>query len=174
MINLTFRHLMGAAAIAILSTLPALRAEESFVPTGIAEIDAMRRDFAANPTTPENASRRHALILSWVRLLVHRRMDMTDFRETCANFSQSRPIDHSRLRPRLHRLGQHSAVLLPRCDHRQTALDSQARQPGRGGDAVHLPQPRLCAGVGWLCACDGTSATAVCPPPVGRSSRLRL
>ena len=81
----------------MLSTLATLRAaEESFVPTGIAEIDAMRRDFAANPTTPENASRRHALIFSWVRLLVHRGVDMEDFHDACATFSAWGPIDPSR------------------------------------------------------------------------------
>jgi hypothetical protein len=96
MINLTFRHLMGAATIAILSTLHALRAEKSFVPTGVEEIDAMRRDLSAHPTTPENASRRHALIFSWVRLLVHRGVDMADFHDACAKFSAWGPIDSSR------------------------------------------------------------------------------
>jgi hypothetical protein len=96
MINLTFRHLMGAATIAILSTLPARRAEEPFVPTGVEEIDALRRDFSAHPTTPENPSRRHALIFSWVRHLVHRGVEMSDFHEACANFSQWRSIDFSR------------------------------------------------------------------------------
>jgi outer membrane protein assembly factor BamB len=96
MIHPTIRHWMRAATIAILSTLPALRAEEPFVPTGIAEIDTMRRDFAANPTTPDNASRRHALIFSWVRHLVHRGVNMEDFHDACAAFSAWGPLDPSR------------------------------------------------------------------------------
>ncbi|MCU0786818.1 MAG: hypothetical protein MUC91_01280, partial [Verrucomicrobia bacterium] len=40
-----------------------------FVPTGVPEIDAMRKEFATGPTTPENAPRRHSLIFSWVRHL---------------------------------------------------------------------------------------------------------
>lgn len=71
-------------------------AEDSFQPTGIVEIDAMRRDFAAHASTPENAARRHALIFSWVRHLVHSGVDMADFHEACANFSQWGPVDPTR------------------------------------------------------------------------------
>jgi outer membrane protein assembly factor BamB len=87
--RLSFTLLHGIVA---LSPLTALRAAEIFVPTGIGEIDAMRRDFAANPTTPENAARRHSLIFSWVRHLVHRGVDMGGFHEACANFSQWGPV----------------------------------------------------------------------------------
>ena len=83
----------GLVALSFLSTA---RAAETFVPTGLPEIDAMRRDFAANATTPENAPRRHSLIFSWVRHLVHRGVDMSDFHEACAAFSAWGPIDPSR------------------------------------------------------------------------------
>ncbi|MCU0784010.1 MAG: PQQ-binding-like beta-propeller repeat protein [Verrucomicrobia bacterium] len=81
--------------IVLCLTCSAGRAAE-FVPTGVSEIDAMRRDFAANPTTPDNAPRRHSLIFSWVRHLVHRGVDMSDFHEPCANFSRWGAIDPSR------------------------------------------------------------------------------
>ena len=83
-------------AAVLLSSFSALKGEEALVATGIAEIDYMRRDFVANPTTPENASRRHALIFSWVRLLVHRGVDMTDFHAACSQFSKWGPINPSR------------------------------------------------------------------------------
>lgn len=88
--------LAAVTAIALLSRPGSVLAAQPFVPTGIAEIDAMRRDFEANPTTPETASRRHALIFSWVRHLVHRGVDMADFHGPCAAFSQWGPIDPSR------------------------------------------------------------------------------
>jgi outer membrane protein assembly factor BamB len=95
--NLASTHWLGTAVLILFSTVATLRAaDESFVPTGVAEIDIMRRDFTAKPTTPENASRRHALIFSWVRLLVHRGVDMTDFHDACAAFSAWGPIDPSR------------------------------------------------------------------------------
>lgn len=84
------------ATLIALSCLTVLRAEDTFVPTGITEIDAMRRDFATHSTTPENALRRHSLIFSWVRHLVHRGVDMSDFHEPCASFSKWGPIDPSR------------------------------------------------------------------------------
>lgn len=79
---------MMLVAAVLLSSFSALKGEEVFVATGMAEIDRMRRDFATNPTTPKNASRRHALIFSWVRLLVHRGVDMTDFHDACSQFSK--------------------------------------------------------------------------------------
>lgn len=81
--------------LALCLSCPVTRAAD-FVATGVSEIDHMRRNFAANPTTPENASRRHSLIFSWVRLLVHRGMDMADFHDACAAFSAWGPIDPSR------------------------------------------------------------------------------
>lgn len=86
----------GLVVLVALSCLTPLRAEQTFVPTGIAEIDAMRRDFTTHPTTPENAPRRHSLIFSWVRHLVHRGVDMSDFHDACAAFSKWGPIDPSR------------------------------------------------------------------------------
>jgi hypothetical protein len=107
MIRLNFRQWMGAADIATLTTLPALCAEELFVPTRVAKIDAMRRDFLANPTTPENASHRHALIFSWVRHLVHRNMQMSTTLETAGcreNFGRAgRPTARCRP-PHEHRI----------------------------------------------------------------------
>jgi outer membrane protein assembly factor BamB len=67
-----------------------------FISTGVKEIDAMRKDFAANPTTSANAARRHSLLFSWVRLLVHRGVDMSDFHEACSQFSRWGPIDPTR------------------------------------------------------------------------------
>ena len=84
------------AGLIALSFLTTLRAGETFAPTGLPEIDGMRRDFAIHPTTPENAARRHSLIFSWVRHLVHRGVEMGDFHEPCAKFSKWGPIDLSR------------------------------------------------------------------------------
>lgn len=64
----------------------------SFVPTGIEDIDAMRRDFAAKPTARDNALRRQSLVFSWVRLLVHRGIDMADFHAACADLAAWGPI----------------------------------------------------------------------------------
>lgn len=88
-------HLTVATLIAV-CCLTTLRAEDPFVPTGIAEIDAMRHDFATHPTTPENASLRHSLIFSWVRHLVHRGVDMSNFHKPCTSFSKWGPMDPSR------------------------------------------------------------------------------
>ena len=88
--------LLGPAAVITLLCSTVVHAEDSFVPTGIVEIDQMRRDFLINPTTPENAARRQTLIFSWVRHLVHRGVDMTGFHDACANLSRWGPIDPSR------------------------------------------------------------------------------
>ncbi|MCU0784007.1 MAG: hypothetical protein MUF81_08165 [Verrucomicrobia bacterium] len=86
----------GFAVLMVLAHLSVVRAAEVFVPTGIVEIDAMRRDFLIQPTTPDNAARRHSLIFSWVRHLVHRGVDMAEFHEACAAFSAWGPVDPSR------------------------------------------------------------------------------
>lgn len=92
----SFCRVTMLVAAVLLSSFSALKGEQVFVATGMAEIDRMRRDFATNPTTPENASRRHALIFSWVRLLVHRGVDMKNFHDACSQFSKWGPINPSR------------------------------------------------------------------------------
>ena len=96
MTKMPYSKWTGLTALVIFPLLSTVRADEPFVPTKVAEIDAMRRDFATNPTTPENASRRHSLIFSWVRLLVHRGVNMEDFHDACAKFSAWGPIKPSR------------------------------------------------------------------------------
>lgn len=71
-------------------------APAGFVTSGHPAIDAMRLDFAARPTTPENAPARHSLLFSWVRLLVHRGVDMTPFHLACAEFSHWGPLAPAR------------------------------------------------------------------------------
>jgi outer membrane protein assembly factor BamB len=82
--------------VPVLAALPRVEGVSPFVPTGIEEIDAMRKDFAVNPTTKANAVRRQSLIFSWVRLLVHRGVDITPFHEACAELKQWGPIEPSR------------------------------------------------------------------------------
>ncbi len=66
--------------------------------TGVAAIDAMRREMASSPTTPDNAVRRQSLIMAWVRLLVHRGIDLTDVHQAGAAFARWGPVDPSRMR----------------------------------------------------------------------------
>jgi hypothetical protein len=71
-------------------------ASGQFMSTGVAEIDAMRNEFCAGPTTPANAVRRQSRIFASARLLVHRGIDMSDFHRVCARFSHWGPVTPSR------------------------------------------------------------------------------
>ncbi len=60
--------------------------------TGVAAIDAMRREMASSPITPDNAVRRQSLIMAWVRLLVHEketRSDPKDVNESTSSCRES-------------------------------------------------------------------------------------
>lgn len=70
-------------------------ASDQFITTGVAEIDAMRKEFSAGPTTPANAVRRQSLVFAWARLLVHRGIDMSEFHSACARFSRWGPVKPS-------------------------------------------------------------------------------
>jgi outer membrane protein assembly factor BamB len=78
------------------AVLSAAAPEVPWVPTGLAEIDAMRRDSVVQPTGKDNALRRQSLVFSWVRLLVHRGVDMADFHVACADISAWGPIAPAR------------------------------------------------------------------------------
>jgi outer membrane protein assembly factor BamB len=88
--------LLGPALVIAQAKSAPSATHSDFVSTGVRSIDAMRKDFASRPTTPANAARRHSQIFSWVRLLVHRGIDMRDFHEACAPLSEWGPIGPSR------------------------------------------------------------------------------
>ncbi len=83
-------------ALSILTMAVCSTAHADFVSTGIPEIDAIRRDFINTPITADNALQRQSLLFSWVRLLVHRGVDMQAFHEACAHFSYWGPIQPAR------------------------------------------------------------------------------
>ncbi len=88
---MTTSRLAALALLLLMTSLPisadAQPTSAALVPTGLAEIDAMRRDAAVQPTTAANAAPRQSLVFSWVRLLVHRGVDLVDFHVACAEIS---------------------------------------------------------------------------------------
>jgi len=122
---------VGLAMAVLVVGLPTMAASASTA-SGLEDLDRMRENVRATPTTLENAMERHSMLYAWFRLLLHQGVDLSPFEAirsrlprpwVAPNEGQCRVIDEG-------------YMLL---EDLQSKLPKYRSQAGRGGPAAVQP-----------------------------------
>ena len=133
---------------AVWSVLLAAAAFSQVVPSGIADLERVRREVLAAPTSAQTLRERHALLFAWFRLLVHQGIDASEFEA---------------VRNRIGR-GQRADAVFRAVDEGYSLLERIQANPRRIGEIRGKPAAvRSTAATDWSMYNGGPSQTGYSP-----------